>query len=326
MPSLPSGYSVRPAVDADAAEIADLIDAHARSEIGERWTTVDEVRDDLTAPGRDPAIETAVVRDDRFGGTVAFVQLFADIRPYRELFALAGVHPDHRGRGLGTYLLELVEERAREKLAADPPQGNVALRVSRFLGNDAAAALFEKLGFSYARTFLLMRMSLDEPSSPEIPDGIGVTSFDPASDAKPVYEALSEAFEDHWGAVFPPFDVWRHYSIDGEGAGFDPGLWVVARDGDEVVGVACSRDNTARSSVGFVEELGVRRVWRNRGIGLALLLASFEAFRRKGLSTAELSVDADSLTGATRLYEKAGMRIAFGWETWGKTLEPSQPA
>ena len=48
------------------------------------------------------------------------------------------------------------------------------------------------------------------------------------------------------------------------------------------------------------------------GIGLALLQTAFEEFRRRGRVRAGLGVDAQNPTGATRLYERAGMRVA--WE------------
>ena len=54
--------------------------------------------------------------------------------------------------------------------------------------------------------------------------------------------------------------------------------------------------------------LGVRRAWR-RGLGEALLRHSFAAFRRQGFTRGTLGVDASSVTGATRLYERAGMRV-----------------
>ena len=55
--------------------------------------------------------------------------------------------------------------------------------------------------------------------------------------------------------------------------------------------------------------LGVRRAWRRQGLGEALLLRSFAAFRQRGLTRGTLGVDASSVTGATRLYERAGMRV-----------------
>jgi ribosomal protein S18 acetylase RimI-like enzyme len=52
----------------------------------------------------------------------------------------------------------------------------------------------------------------------------------------------------------------------------------------------------------------VRPPWRRRGLGRALLLSSFEEFRRRGSSRVGLGVDTENATGAVRMYEEAGMR------------------
>ncbi len=59
---------------------------------------------------------------------------------------------------------------------------------------------------------------------------------------------------------------------------------------------------------GWVEELGVRRPWRRRGVGYGLLVAGALALRGAGVTAAMLGVDGESLTGANRLYERAGFR------------------
>ena len=51
----------------------------------------------------------------------------------------------------------------------------------------------------------------------------------------------------------------------------------------------------------------MRRAWRGRGLGLALLRHAFRAFSGVGKAGARLEVDAESQTGATRLYEEAAM-------------------
>ena len=71
---------------------------------------------------------------------------------------------------------------------------------------------------------------------------------------------------------------------------------------------------------GIVEELGVRRPWRGHGLGLALLDLAFEEFERRGLTRAILTVDSENPTGATRLYERAGMSVELAWEHWEKEL------
>ena len=55
----------------------------------------------------------------------------------------------------------------------------------------------------------------------------------------------------------------------------------------------------------YVFALGVRPAWRRRGVALALLLHSFHEIYGYGRRRVALSVDAESPTGAARLYEKA---------------------
>ncbi len=76
--------------------------------------------------------------------------------------------------------------------------------------------------------------------------------------------------------------------------------------------------------MGWVGSLSVRRPWRRRGLGLALLLHSFHALQERGKARVGLGVDAQNLTGATRLYEKAGMHSdpRRQWSVYEKELRP----
>ena len=79
-------------------------------------------------------------------------------------------------------------------------------------------------------------------------------------------------------------------------------------------GVQLERDaRLGRDSYALVESLGDERVWRpfrGRGLGRGLLLHSFAEPCRHGLTRAGLGVDAESLTGAHRLYEAVGMHVS----------------
>ena len=66
----------------------------------------------------------------------------------------------------------------------------------------------------------------------------------------------------------------------------------------------------------------MRRPWRHMGLGMALLLHSFREFYRRGTHKVGLSVDSQNLTGATRLYERAGMHVARQYDTYQKELRP----
>ena len=66
--------------------------------------------------------------------------------------------------------------------------------------------------------------------------------------------------------------------------------------------------------------LGVRRPWRRRGLGRALLLHAFGEFRARGKRGAGLGVDGLNPTGAVRLYEQAGMHVARRFDQYAKPL------
>ena len=98
-------------------------------------------------------------------------------------------------------------------------------------------------------------------------------------------------------------------------------MWFLALDGDEVTGaVVCSQ----REQGGWVHDVAVRRPWRRRGLGLALLRQAFGAFYGRGTRRVELGVDAQSPTGATRLYERAGMRATHQYAAYQKELRPGK--
>lgn len=318
----PEGFEVRSVAVADAPAIAELINEVTLVEVGVPWTTVEETRDHLTSPGRDRAPEEAVLVEAD-GALAGYVQFWGPSDPVTEMQMLVFVSPRVWGRGLSAWLLRLGEERVREMARPGRADERVVLRVSRFAGNEPAGRLFASLGYRYARTFWVMRIELEEgPPAPRVPSGIRIRTFEPGRDEVGVHAALAEAFADHWGAPFPSLEEWMHQDVEGEGAEFDPDLWFLAVEGEETVGVAGCRARTPRSAeTAEVAILGVRRAWRRRGIGLALLLTAFAEIRRRDIREVELGVDADSPTGATLLYERAGMRPAEGWEVWEKALE-----
>jgi mycothiol synthase len=320
----PEGFTARPVTLDDAEAIADLVNECTMAEVGVVWTDAEETRDDLTAPGRDGGRDDAVVEDPD-GRIVGYVALYPNAT-YTEMETIAFVTPSLWGRGLSTWLLRLGEDRARKKVERAPAGARVVLRVARFIDNEPARRLFESLGFDYARTFWMMRVDLDHaPPEPRLPHGIAIRTFRPGEDERAVHAALTEAFAEHWGGPFPPFDEWRHRDLEGEGSGFDSELWFVAVEGHDVVGAALCRANTPRDpNAAQVSDLAVRRAWRGRGIGLALLQLAFGEFRRRGIARAELAVDAENATGAIRLYERAGMRTAYSWDFWEKELRPAE--
>jgi mycothiol synthase len=323
--TLPDGFSIRDAQLDDAPAIADVVNESNVAEVGIPWTSAEEVRDDLRTPGRRRGDDIVVL--DRDGHIVAVHGLYPDVDPFTSLTHIPFVRPSLWGRGLSAWLLRHGERLARDRLAEGSEPDSIALRVVRWANNEAAARLFESLGYRYARTFSWLRLELgDEPAEPVVPDGVELRTFDRGRDAAETYAALREAFADHWGHTFETFDEWVHGNLGRDGSGFDPGLWLLAVADGEVVGAITSVENDpSTQGAGYVSILGVRRPWRRRGIARALLLSSFAELRRRGLPAVELGVDAESPTGATRLYEGVGMRVVRRSEHWEKRLGRDDP-
>jgi len=160
---------------------------------------------------------------------------------------------------------------------------------------------------------------VEAPAEPVIPDGIEIRTYRHPDDEQAVYDVVQETFADHWDFHPEPIEQWREFTV--KWRNFDPDLWLVAWDGDQVAGASLNYPERADDpGHGFVGTLGVRRPWRRRGIGEALLRRAFAVLHARGPRKVRLSVDADNTTGATRLYERVGMSVLRQSNTWERIL------
>ena len=309
---LPSGYSIRPPVVNDAQGVADLIAACDIADYGSTDASVEEVQGYWETPRFDLRQDARIVvaPDGLIAG-------YEEVCPRGEgrLDFDGYVHPREAGRGLGTLLIRWAEERGRQRLAEMPATGQIILRGNTASTDQRAGALFKAEGFALARQFWRMEIEMTSPPDRAVwPAGITVRAMRPDLDERVVFATVEEAFADHWGHVPRSFEDWAQDQIRRDG--FDPTLTFMAFEGQEVAGVVVNRYR----DIAWVGQLAVRRAWRKRGLGLALLLHSFEEFYRRGDRTVGLGVDAQSLTGATRLYEKVGMNVTRRFDTYAKIL------
>lgn len=323
---VPMGFVVRPPALGDAEAVAELVNAVSRAATGEPYATPAQVRAWWLEPGRDSAANDRLLLTPD-GGPAAYVEYSAG-EPDAPYYFLGFVHPAHGGRGIGSAVLRWAEARARRSLAESPSDARVTLGTIAWTTQASAFdQLLRRHGYAPVRTFHRMLVELDAPPpEPQWPEGIAVRAFDRGRDERAVYEANEEAFRDHWGSTPVSYEQWVHRHIDGEER-FDPALWFLAMDGDEVAGGAlCRWERPAQPDEGHVRELFVRRPWRRRGIGVALLRHAFGEFYRRGKRKVSLTVDAESAWGAPRLYERAGMRPLWGTVHYEKELRPARPA
>jgi len=299
--SLPDTLVIRPAAVADADVVSALSVATDVAVQGWSDSTPDEIR--TWWRRNDPAENSWLIEDA--GVAVAYGDYFehgdrGEIDGY--------VHPDRRGDGLGSWLVTRAEERARS-------EGKVRLQTWCLAGDDDARRLFEARGFAEVRRYYRMLIELDGPSRlPEWPEGMGVATFR-QEDARAFHAVIGESFAEEWNFVHDPFEQWRELRIGA--VDFDPTLWFLVWDGPEVAAVLRGE---RRGETGWVGALGVRSAWRKRGLGLALLQHAFADWRRRGVTTVGLGVDAQNPTGATRLYERAGMHVAYEAVAFEKAL------
>ena len=182
--------------------------------------------------------------------------------------------------------------------------------------NRAARALLEGHGYAAARTFWRLEIALATPPAvPVWPVGIAVRPCATDADERAAFAVVDEAMLDHWGHVRDGFEGWA----SGRKAryGFDPALWHLATAGDEPVGAAITG---FEGDTGWVRDLAVRRPWRGRGLGRALLLRALGEFHRRGTPRVALNVDSASPTGATRLYVGVGMTAVDEYVLYQKEI------
>src|SRR5947207_2973152 len=289
--SPPDGFTSRVVTAADIEAAAAVVRAEEKTVRGRSVWDVADMSDFWRMVNFDDAA-WALEQDGRL---VAFA---AGIERAERADWWISVHPDAAGRGLGTWLLAQAERRSRDAGAARMDAG-------MFAENAAAKRLLEELGFRDALHYFQMRIELDhEPDVPQPVEGVAIERFR-RDDARAFHAAMNEAFAGDPGQISVTFDEWERFRLDASDT--DLSLWFVARDGDEIAGFA--RCDANREGGGWIGILGVRERWRRRGLGLALLQTAFREFHRRGVEHVGLGVDARNPTGATRLYERAGMRV-----------------
>lgn len=234
-----------------------------------------------------------------------------EVRPGGRVMSDGYVHPELRGRGVGSEILRLAEDEGRRRTAG--LEGRVYLQNAT---TSDAAAFYRTRGFTTVRRF--RRMAIELENEPEVtpPSGVVLRPLR-GGEERAVHELLEGAFAEHWEHRRRPYEEFAERTFDRRD--YDPTLCAVAEVDGALAGASLNWWKET-GDWGWIGTVGVAPAFRGRGIGEALLRWSFAEFLRRGERRVALGVDAQNETGAARLYERLGMRTLWEAPVWEKEL------
>lgn len=329
--TLPAGFRMRPCTMEDIPELVDLNNASFERLTGQRPYTVEDQKGGWSQPKFDVTNSTqAVVAPN---GQIAGYTAVWDTNPIPvKVWVHSRVHPDFEGQGVGTALHIWAEERSRQAIERVDDDLQVVMRTGALSHHTKAIELLENMGMKVARYFLRMTIDLhDNIPEPVLPEGITINSWSEVADTvtlKDIAQTDYDGFRDHYGFTEQPLEElledWEHWVATDKA--IDRDLWFLPMTDDgQLAGVSlCVTKSQNVDNWGYLDSLAVLPAWRRMGIASALLHHTFRAFRARGYEKVELHVDAESLTGATRVYERAGMYESERSVEYQKVLRPGR--
>lgn len=303
---LPDGLTQRTmvATEADIDAVTELVAAAEAADDG----VVEIDREDIQADWARPAFDLATESVGVFEGD----RLIAEAEVFKGRRGDVNVHPNARGRGIGTALLGWTEEVARSL-------GSPRIAQTVIDSNEAAADLFLRHGYVFGHTSWILQIENQGPPEVSLPAGFVFRRYGDA-DARAAYQVIEDAFNEWPNRDPASFEDWAALTI--ERASFEPWqmLLVVDEVTEELVGVTFLIDYVAD---GWIEQVATKGTHRHRGIARGMLLQSFQAFWERGKPLVGLNTD--SRTGALGLYEKVGTRVTRSYTNRAKDLTEPRP-
>jgi ribosomal protein S18 acetylase RimI-like enzyme len=224
--------------------------------------------------------------------------------------AFGWIKPEWRRKGIGTAMLKHNEQRLSEIASQHPAEAKKFFQCTYNNQQVGAAALLKVNEYQEVRwAYEMTRPTADPLPEAPMPAGVEVR---PSSQeqTRPIWDALSEAFSESWSfvpATETTFQRWVSAPT------FNPSLWKVAWDGNEVAGMVLNvvdPDNTFVDGRkrGWTDPICVRKPWRRLGLARSLLVQSILMFRELGFNETALGVDTQNPDHALSLYEGVGYK------------------
>jgi ribosomal protein S18 acetylase RimI-like enzyme len=319
--AFPAGWTTRrPTLD-DVPAILTMVHASDIAATGAPDFTADEVREALTVANTNPEEDCWLALDDT-GAIVGWAypdNPSAGDREFIEVY----VDPQ-RGRPALAPLLDLLLARVAVRAAIfghDP----MTVRAGAVPTEQAWIDTLTAAGFVFLKQHARMTMSLAGVATdvPEPPDAVTIRPVRADDDAemRRFHAIIDEAFADT-DHLATDYRAWRDRLATSTSVSFDE--WFVAEIDGEWAGVLESSDQAVEDSEGWVKALAVRRPYRRRGVGEALLRRAFAAYAQKGRASAGLGVDLENPTEAARLYRSVGMTPAYEANIYQRTVSAAR--
>lgn len=237
------------------------------------------------------------------------------------------VHPDFRGRGVGTVLAAAMRDRALAAHAERHPGLDALLTLRGLSGNVAQEDLLRGVGLLPERWSFVMRADLagELAPTPPVVAGLELRRYDDSL-AAAMHAAHNAAFVDH--PNFAPWStaMWKQWVTDSRS--FRPELSFVVVDpmapGEVVAYLQTNEYDAYFQSTGrreaYVGKVGTRREHRGRGLAGALLGHALLAYQAAGYDEASLDVDSENPTGALGIYRRAGFGVESRWTDYAERV------
>ncbi len=302
------------------AAFLNVCEAHEHLDEG---TSPGELREEFGSPTFDPARDICIWEDGD-GAMLAFAQIWIPAAgDVVDGYVWFKVHPEHCDGTIESEIFAWGAERMRE--VGRDRNVRVQLRSGARTTQAERIAVLEQHGFTRNRYFLRMARNLSEPiADPKLPDGFAIRAVAGTDEAAAWIDMFNLSFIDHWNHHPKTVEERLHWMSE---SFYRPHLDLIAQAPDGTFaafafcGVFADENGRTGRNEGWVELLGTRRGYRSMGLGRAILLAALQRLKAEGVDTAVLGVDADSLTGATRLYESVGFKPILTFANYVKDVE-----
>lgn len=313
--------------ESDLSQMVEVLAACRAADDEAQVTTLEELQRQYTNP-KNSDLQKDMIIVEAAGKVIGYNRLtwWKEVEDGTYVYSHWGfIHPDWRGKGIGRALFHRAEARIREIAADHPTDAPKFLDVGTDDHITGLTELIKSEGYQPVRHWYeMVRPTLDNISDLPLPDGVEVrpTNRSDSEQMRKIWAAEVEAFQDHWGegeTDESDFDRW------GTWGKFTPELWMVAWEGEEVVGMVrnfIDYDWNAHTGIkrGWTENISVRRPWRKKGVAKALIARSLLLLKLLGLKEAALGVDTENPSGALQLYQSMGYEVTKSGTSYRKPL------